>query len=139
MAPSRHSSTSPLASTEKKRSASSAHRATTPSSPASPRNRILGSWALGTSTSETDTIYLLDVNSTDVALARLFREECGLTFTAWRQRVRFHAAVEALSRMGIVVVTARDGETGMAQATRIAVTAGYSPEDVAALLERGLQ
>ena len=39
---------------------------------------------------------------------------------------------------GIVIVTARDKETGMAQATRIAVTAGYSPDDVSALLEKGL-
>ncbi len=30
-------------------------------------------------------------------LARLFAAECGLTFTAWRQRVRLHNAVEALT------------------------------------------
>lgn len=35
-------------------------------------------------------------------LARLFQKECGITFTAWRQRVRFHAAIEALSR-GVTV------------------------------------
>ncbi|MGE0767037.1 MAG: helix-turn-helix domain-containing protein [Hyphomicrobiaceae bacterium] len=35
-------------------------------------------------------------------LARLFRKECGITFTSWRQRVRFHAAIEALSR-GVTV------------------------------------
>lgn len=31
-------------------------------------------------------------------IARLFRSECRVTFTAWRQRVRFHGAIEALSR-----------------------------------------
>lgn len=30
-------------------------------------------------------------------LARLFQAECGMTFTTWRQRVRFHAALDALS------------------------------------------
>ncbi|MFV0298883.1 MAG: AraC family transcriptional regulator [Hyphomicrobiaceae bacterium] len=40
-------------------------------------------------------------------LARLFRAECGATFTAWRQRVRFHAAIEALSRGASVGEAAR--------------------------------
>lgn len=40
-------------------------------------------------------------------LARLFRTECQMTFTAWRQRVRFHAAVEALSRGASVGEAAR--------------------------------
>lgn len=31
-------------------------------------------------------------------LTRLFQAEMGLTFTRWRQRVRFHAALEALAR-----------------------------------------
>jgi AraC-like DNA-binding protein len=31
-------------------------------------------------------------------LARLFESECQLTFTAWRQRVRFHNALEAIAR-----------------------------------------
>ncbi|MEA2931208.1 MAG: hypothetical protein QOG38_3636 [Hyphomicrobiales bacterium] len=31
-------------------------------------------------------------------LARLFESECHLTFTAWRQRVRFHNALEAIAR-----------------------------------------
>ena len=31
-------------------------------------------------------------------LARLFDSELGLTFTAWRQRVRFHNALEAIAR-----------------------------------------
>lgn len=40
-------------------------------------------------------------------LARLFRAECHMTFTDWRQRVRFHAAVEALSRGASVGEAAR--------------------------------
>jgi AraC-like DNA-binding protein/quercetin dioxygenase-like cupin family protein len=40
-------------------------------------------------------------------LARLFQAECGLTFTAWRQRVRFHGAIEALSRGAPVGEVAR--------------------------------
>lgn len=40
-------------------------------------------------------------------LARLFRSECRMTFTTWRQRVRFHAAVEALSRGATVGEAAR--------------------------------
>jgi ABC-type lipoprotein export system ATPase subunit len=39
---------------------------------------------------------------------------------------------------GIVVVTARDRETGIEQATRIEVSAGYSPEEIAQMLERGV-
>ena len=31
-------------------------------------------------------------------LARLFESECQLTFTAWRQRVRFHNALEAIAQ-----------------------------------------
>ena len=31
-------------------------------------------------------------------LARLFDSELDLTFTAWRQRVRFHNALEAIAR-----------------------------------------
>ncbi len=38
---------------------------------------------------------------------------------------------------GIVVVTAKDRETGIQQATRIEVSAGYSPEEIAQMLERG--
>jgi molecular chaperone DnaK len=39
---------------------------------------------------------------------------------------------------GIVVVTARDRETGIEQAARVEVSAGYSPEEIQDLLERGL-
>ena len=31
-------------------------------------------------------------------LARLFESELNLTFTAWRQRVRFHNALEAIAQ-----------------------------------------
>ncbi len=31
-------------------------------------------------------------------LARLFERDLGMSFNAWRQRVRFHTALEALSR-----------------------------------------
>lgn len=40
-------------------------------------------------------------------LARLFRHQCGITFTAWRRRVRFHAAMDALSRGATVADVAR--------------------------------
>jgi AraC-like DNA-binding protein len=43
-------------------------------------------------------------------LARLFRDEVGLSFAAWRQRVRFHNALEALVRgEPLVRVAARNG------------------------------
>jgi len=38
---------------------------------------------------------------------------------------------------GIVVVTARDRATGIEQATRIEVSAGYAPDEVAQMFERG--
>lgn len=40
-------------------------------------------------------------------LARLFRLECQMTFAAWRQRVRFHAAMEALRRGASIGEAAR--------------------------------
>jgi AraC-like DNA-binding protein len=40
-------------------------------------------------------------------LARLFRKDCGIAFTTWRQRVRFYAAIEALSRGASVAEAAR--------------------------------
>ena len=39
---------------------------------------------------------------------------------------------------GIVVVTARDRETGMQQAARIEVSAGYTPEEIQAMMERAI-
>ncbi len=39
---------------------------------------------------------------------------------------------------GIDVVTARDRETGMMQAARIEVSAGYTPEEVQAMMERAI-
>ncbi len=43
-------------------------------------------------------------------LARLFAREVGLSFAAWRQRVRFHSAMEALARGETVArVAARHG------------------------------
>ena len=39
---------------------------------------------------------------------------------------------------GIVIVTACDRETGIQQATRIEVSAGYTPEEIAQMLERGM-
>ena len=39
---------------------------------------------------------------------------------------------------GMVVVTARDRETGIEQATRINVSAGYSQDEVEAMIERGI-
>ncbi len=37
------------------------------------------------------------VGASSRTLARLFRQDLGMGFTAWRQRVRFHQALEALS------------------------------------------
>jgi len=48
-----------------------------------------------------------EVGASRRTLARLFQKECGSTFTAWRQRVRFHAAIEALSRGATVSEAAR--------------------------------
>lgn len=41
-------------------------------------------------------------------LARLFRAECEMGFAQWRQRVRFHYALEALGRGRSVAAVARD-------------------------------
>ena len=38
------------------------------------------------------------VGASPRTIARLFKAELGLPFAAWRQRVRFHSAMEALSR-----------------------------------------
>ena len=37
---------------------------------------------------------------------------------------------------GILVVTAEDPETGMAQATRLTLNAGYSPDEMQRMLSR---
>ena len=65
-------------------------------------------------------------------LARLFREECRITFTAWRQRVRFHAAVEALSRGVSVGDAARQHGYGSASAFTSAFrkSFGVSPRSI---------
>jgi AraC-like DNA-binding protein len=49
-------------------------------------------------------------------LARLFQAETGLTFTAWRQRVRFHNALEALGAGEPVGHVARANGYGSASA-----------------------
>lgn len=67
-------------------------------------------------------------------LARLFRGECGMTFTSWRQRVRFHAAVEALARGASVGEAARqhgyDSASAFTAAFRRAF--GMTPRRIAA-------
>lgn len=46
-------------------------------------------------------------------LARLFEREVGLGFTAWRQRARFHNALEALTRgQPVALVAQRNGYRG---------------------------
>ncbi len=40
-------------------------------------------------------------------IARLFQAECGITFTSWRQLVRFHSAIDALGRGVPVAEVAR--------------------------------
>jgi AraC-like DNA-binding protein/quercetin dioxygenase-like cupin family protein len=66
-------------------------------------------------------------------LARLFNVECGITFTAWRQRVRFHAAIEALSRGVPVGAAARqcgyDSPSAFTSAFRKSF--GVSPRSIA--------
>lgn len=67
-------------------------------------------------------------------LARLFQKECGITFTSWRQRVRFHAAIEALSRGATVNEAAR--QCGYASPSAFASafrkSFGMSPRTIAA-------
>ena len=48
-----------------------------------------------------------EVGASPRTLSRLFQDEIGLTFTAWRQRVRFHNALEALVRGEPVGAVAR--------------------------------
>jgi len=66
-------------------------------------------------------------------LARLFQSECGLTFTAWRQRVRFHAAMELLSRGEPVAAVARASgyRSSSAFAAAFRAVVGASPRDIA--------
>lgn len=49
-------------------------------------------------------------------LARLFQRETGLTFTQWRQRVRFHNALEALAAGAPIARVARANGYGSASA-----------------------
>lgn len=48
-----------------------------------------------------------EVGASPRTLSRLFQDEIGLTFTVWRQRVRFHNALEALVRGEPVGIVAR--------------------------------
>lgn len=68
-------------------------------------------------------------------LARLFRDECGMTFTAWRQRVRLHAALEALTRGSRVGDAARANgyATSSAFSAAFRQAFGVSPKSVAAV------
>ncbi len=65
-------------------------------------------------------------------LARLFEREVGLTFAAWRQRVRFHSAMEALVRgEPVAVVAARNGyRSTSAFAAAFRRTIGVAPSAV---------
>jgi len=67
-------------------------------------------------------------------LARLFRAECQMTFTAWRQRVRFHSAVEALARGASVGEAARQQGYGSVSAFTAAFRRafGVTPRSVTA-------
>jgi len=67
-------------------------------------------------------------------LARLFQKECGVTFTVWRQRVRFHAAIEALSRGLTVGEAARQSGYGSPSAFTSAFrrSFGVSPRSIGA-------
>lgn len=65
-------------------------------------------------------------------LARLFQSECGVTFTEWRQRVRFHAAMELLSRGEPVAAVARASgyRSPSAFAAAFRAVVGVSPRAV---------
>ncbi|MGD9802637.1 MAG: helix-turn-helix domain-containing protein [Hyphomicrobiaceae bacterium] len=65
-------------------------------------------------------------------LARLFRKDCGIAFTTWRQRVRFHAAIEALSRGASVSEAARQSGYGSPSAFTSAFrkSFGVAPRDL---------
>jgi AraC-like DNA-binding protein len=75
-----------------------------------------------------------NVGASRRTLARLFQKECGITFTAWRQRVRFHAAIEALSRGHTVAEAARQSGYGSPSAFTSAFrrSFGVSPRSIAA-------
>jgi len=66
-------------------------------------------------------------------LARLFQSECGMSFSAFRQRVRLHAAIDALSRGMPVGAVARDHGYRSASAFSAAFRAalGVTPKSVA--------
>lgn len=74
-----------------------------------------------------------NVGASRRTLSRLFQSECGLTFTAWRQRVRFHAALEALSRGASVGEAARRQGYASVSAFTAAFrqTFGMSPREIA--------
>ncbi len=66
-------------------------------------------------------------------IARLFRSECRMTFTAWRQRVRFHGAIEALSRGVSVGEAARQQGYGSVSAFTAAFRRTFGVPPKAAL------
>ena len=65
-------------------------------------------------------------------LARLFQEEVGLSFAAWRQRVRFHNALEALVRgEPLIRVAARNGyRSASAFSAAFRKTMGQAPSSL---------
>lgn len=72
-------------------------------------------------------------------LARLFQRETGLTFTQWRQRVRFHNALEALAAGAPVALVARENGYGSASAFTAAFrrALGVTPSALVAGREAG--
>ncbi len=56
---------------------------------------------------ETLEVWSEQVGASPRTLSRLFQEEIGLSFTVWRQRVRFYSALEALVRGEPVGLVAR--------------------------------
>lgn len=66
-------------------------------------------------------------------LSRLFQQETGLSFTAWRQRVRFHNAMEALVRREPValVALANGYRSSSAFAAAFRKALGVTPSSIA--------
>lgn len=65
-------------------------------------------------------------------LARLFQTECGMTFTAWRQQVRFYSAIDALARGTPVATVARSHgyRSASAFAAAFREVVGVSPREI---------
>lgn len=73
-------------------------------------------------------------------IARLFARDLGMSFRDWRQRARFHLALEALSKGAAIASVARDNgyQSPSAFASAFSKATGLRPSDVAKSSERNL-